>query len=35
MTYILDSNILIYLVRENEKVTSTIGELDIYGANSG
>lgn len=34
MTYILDSNILIYLVRENEKVASFIEELDIYGANS-
>jgi tRNA(fMet)-specific endonuclease VapC len=34
MTYILDSNILIYLVRENEKVTSFLEELDIFGANS-
>jgi tRNA(fMet)-specific endonuclease VapC len=31
MTYILDSNILIYLVRENEKVISTIEELSIFG----
>ena len=35
MTYILDSNILIYLVRENVKVVSYVKEKDIFGVNSG
>ncbi len=33
MTYILDSNILIYLVRENSSVISTLDEMDVFGAN--
>ena len=35
MTYILDSNILIYLVRENAKVVSALQEMDVFGSNRG
>jgi tRNA(fMet)-specific endonuclease VapC len=35
MTYILDSNILIYLIRENPKVISTLEEMHIFGINDG
>jgi tRNA(fMet)-specific endonuclease VapC len=35
MTYILDTNILVYLIRENPLVVSALQEMDIFGANSG
>jgi tRNA(fMet)-specific endonuclease VapC len=34
MTYILDSNILIQLVRENVKVVSTLQEINVISDNS-
>lgn len=35
MTYILDSNILIYLARENAKVVAYVQEKDVFGVNKG
>ena len=35
ITYILDSNILIYLVGENVKIIPYVKEKDIFGVNAG
>jgi hypothetical protein len=35
MIYILHTNILIYLIRENPKIVSTLHEMGVFGKNDG